>query len=224
MLVALIEFGVLLGSTLRYLELGTIGSHGGLHGHHDVVVLVGLYVGANGEAERLTTHGGTDHLNGEIGRALERRASTEFDDLGTSLGDVDLHLLPLLSGELSGADDISQFATGNLHVAAEDGHLLAVATVGSATGNLVLHHAELLGESTLQTSGVQTGKSGNLTGLQARIEQCYQTGEVSGVEDDDNVLYIWTEFLDVLSQFLGNLTVAGEQILTGHASLTGSTT
>ena len=38
------------------------------------------------------------------------------------------------------------------------------------------------------------------------------------------MLHIGAVLLDVLAQFLSNLAVAGEQVFTGHASLTGSTT
>ena len=85
-----------------------------------------------------------------------------------------------------------------------------MATVGSATFNLALHDTELLSQCRLQTGGVQTSQCGDLSGLQARIEQGNQTGEVGRVEDDDNVLDIRAVFLDVLAQLLGNLAVACE--------------
>ena len=94
---------------------------------------------------------------------------------------------------------------------------------GGATGNLALHDTELLGQCALQTGGVQTCQCGYLTRLQTGIEQGDQTSEVGGVEDDDDVLNVGAVLLDVLTQLLGNLTVACQQVLTGHASLTGST-
>ena len=109
-------------------------------------------------------------------------------------------------------------------MAAEDGHLLAVAAVGGTTGNLILHHTELLGQSRLQTGGVQTSQRSHLTGLQTRVEQRHQTSQVSRIEDDHHVLYVRTELLDVLTQLLGNLAVACQQVLTGHTGLTRSTT
>ena len=109
-------------------------------------------------------------------------------------------------------------------MATEYGHLLAVATIGSTTGNLVLHYTELLSQCALQTGGVQTSEGSHLTRLQTRVQQCYQTSQVSGVEDDDDVLHVWAVLLDVLAQLLGNLTVASQQVLTGHTSLTGCTT
>ena len=109
-------------------------------------------------------------------------------------------------------------------MAAEDCHLLTVSTVGSATSDLTLLHTKLLGEGRLQTGSVQTSQCGDLSGFQTRVQQGYQTSQVGGVEDDDYVLHVRAVLLDVLSQLLGNLTVAGEQVLTGHTSLTGSTT
>ncbi len=99
-----------------------------------------------------------------------------------------------------------------------------MSAIGSATGDLVLHHIELLGESALQTCGVEGSECGHLTGFQARVEQGHQTGEVGRVENNHNVLHVGAVFLDVLTQFLGDFAVAGEQVLAGHASLTGSTT
>ncbi len=62
-LIRSIQLSVLLRCTLWNLVLSALSCHSGLHGHHDMVVLVGLYVCANREAEWLTTHSGTDHLN-----------------------------------------------------------------------------------------------------------------------------------------------------------------
>ena len=152
--VAGIELLVLAGQTLRNLVAGTILVEGGVHCHHDVVVLVVANVGAHGEAELLAAHGCADHLYRQVSGALERAAATQLDDLGATLGDVNLHLLPLLSGELGGTDDVSQLAASNLNMAAEHCHLLTVATIGSATGDLALHHVELLGQRALQTGGV----------------------------------------------------------------------
>ena len=109
-------------------------------------------------------------------------------------------------------------------MAAEYGHLLAVTTVCSTTCNLTLHHTELLGQCALQTGGVKTGEGCYLSGLQTRVQQCYQTGQVSGVKDDDDMLHVRAVLLDVLAQLFSNLTVTGQQVLTGHTGLTGSTT
>ena len=65
---------------------------------------------------------------------------------------------------------------------------------------------------------------GNLTGLQAGVEQGYETGKVSRIEDDYNVLHIGAVSLDVLAEFFSNLAVACEQVFTGHTLLAGSAT
>ena len=144
-LIAGIELGVLLGQTLRHFEVGTRNVEGGLHGHHDVVVFVSLHIGSDGEAERFAAHSRTNHLNREIRRTLETGTATQLDDGGTTLGDVLLHLLPLLSGELRCTNDVDELATGNLYVRAEHSHLLAVTTIGGAALDLALLHTELLG-------------------------------------------------------------------------------
>jgi len=110
----------------------------------------------------------------------------------------------------------------HLNGAAEDGHLLAVATVCGATCDFVLAYAELLGQSALQTGAVESGKRGHLTGLQTAIEQRDEAREVGGVEDDDDVLHVGAIGLDVLAEFTSNLAVALEEILAGHTLLTGS--
>ena len=100
---------------------------------------------------------------------------------------------------------------------AEDGHLLAVSAVGGAAGDFVLCHAKSLGQRAQQARGVECRERGHLAGLQARIKQRHQTGEVGGVEDNHHMLHVGTVALDVLAQILGNLAVAGEQVLAGHA-------
>ena len=100
--------------------------------------------------------------------------------------------------------------------------MMSVSLRGAAF-NLALLNAELLGQRTLQTSGVETGKCSHLTGFQTAVEQCYQTGEVGWVEDDNHVLHVRAVLLDVLAQSFGNLAVALQQVLAGHTGLTWST-
>ena len=94
---------------------------------------------------------------------------------------------------------------------------------GMCTHNLILHHTELLGQCALQTSAVQSCQSGHLAGLQAAVQQGYQTCQVGRIEDNHHMLHIGAVGLDVLAQIFGNLAVACEQVLTCHAFLTGST-
>ena len=191
----------------------------GLHGHHDALVLLVVNERAGRPAERLAAHGRTDHLDREVGRALERRTAAQLDDLGTALCHVLLHLLPLLDGELRRTDNLAQRLAGNLHGAAEHGHLLAVAAIGGATRDLVLHHAELLGQRTLQTRRVERRERRHLRRFQTGVEQRHQTRQVGRVEDNHHVLHIGAIGLDVLTQLLCDLAVAFEQILARHAGL-----
>ena len=61
-------------------------------------------------------------------------------------------------------------------------------------------------------------------GLQAGVDEGCEGSDVSGVEDDDDVLHIGAVLLDVLAEVCSNLAVALEQILTRHTLLTGSAT
>ena len=78
-----------------------------------------------------------------------------------------------------------------------------MATIGSATSDLILHHTELLGQCALQTGRVETCEGSYLSWFQTRVEQGYQTSKVGRVEDDYHVLYIGAELLDVLAKLLG---------------------
>ena len=97
-------------------------------------------------------------------------------------------------------------------------------TVGVGAGNLILLNTELEGQSLLQTCRVEGSERSQLVGLQAAVDKSGQSGNVSGVEDHHHVLHVGAILLDVLTEVGGNLTVALQQILAGHASLTGSTT
>ena len=76
----------------------------------------------------------------------------------------------------------------------------------------------------MQTSRVEGSERCELAWLQAAVDEGCESGDVSRVEDHDNVLNVWAVFLDVLTEVCGNLAVAFQQVLTCHASLTGSTT
>ena len=110
----------------------------------------------------------------------------------------------------------------DLHLGCEYGHCLSVSAVGVCAGNLALLYAELLGERLLETGGVEGGESGDALGLKASMQHHSEAGEIGGVEDDDYMLYVGAVGLDVLSEVLGYLAVALEEILAGHAFLAGS--
>ena len=99
-----------------------------------------------------------------------------------------------------------------------------MATIGSATGNLALHHVELLGKSALQAGRIKTSESGHLAGLQSTGKQSHKTSKVGRVEDDYHVLAVGAIALDVLAKAACNLAVALEQVLASHTSLAWSTT
>ncbi len=99
-----------------------------------------------------------------------------------------------------------------------------MATIGVGTGHFVLLYTELQGQGLLQTGRVEGCQRGQLIGLQTRVDQCGQSGNVGRVEDNDNMLHIGAILADVVTEVSGNFAIAFEQILTCHASLTRSTT
>ena len=99
-----------------------------------------------------------------------------------------------------------------------------MSSVGGASSHLALHHAEFLGERALQTSGVESCECSHLSWFESRIEESYETSEVSRVKDDDHVLHVRAVGLDVLTQFLSDFAVASEEVLTSHTFLTRCTT
>ena len=101
-------------------------------------------------------------------------------------------------------------------------HGLTVSAESTGAGHLALLHAELGGESFLQTGAVKSGKGGELVGLETRVDESRKGGHIGRVEDDNDVLDIGAVFTDVVTELGGNLAVALEQILAGHALLTGS--
>ena len=99
-----------------------------------------------------------------------------------------------------------------------------MATIGVGVLDDSLAYAEVLGQRTLETSRVEGCKCSNLVGLQTRVNESYEAGDVGGVEDNHAELGIGAELLDVLTKLLGSLRVAYEQVFTCHALLTGCAT
>ena len=131
-----------------------------------------------------------------------------------------LDLLPALLRETHLREGLAV----DLHLGSEDSHLLAVATIGVSTRDLVLLHAKLEGESLLQTRRVESSERSQLVGLQARVDESGEGSHVGRVEDDDHVLHLGAILLDVVAEVGSDLAVALEQVLAGHTVLAGSTT
>ena len=144
------------------------------HSHHHVLeaTLIAVDIAASGERKLLAAHSSLDHLHSVVGRALERAAATKLDDVGTTLDGVVLDLLPALLRETHLREGLAV----DLHLGSEDSHLLAVATIGVSTRDLVLLHAKLEGESLLQTRRVESSERSQLVGLQARVDESGRPG------------------------------------------------
>ena len=153
--------------------------------------------------------------------STDRYAAAEVDDVLSALDDALLHGIPFLTGQGIRTDKLREGLTGNGSGGSEDGHLFAVAAVGTGVLDFVSGNLEILGQLGTQTGGVEGGQSGNLRRFQTGVNQGYQAGNVGGVEDDNHVFYIGTVSLDVLAELLGDFGVAAEKILTGHTGLTG---
>ena len=97
-------------------------------------------------------------------------------------------------------------------------------TVGSATGHVILGDLEVLGQRRLQPGAVQSGEGRDALRLQARVDQDHQPRDVGGIEDDHREPEPGRVGLDVAAQLRGDLRVALQQILAGHALLAWSAT
>ena len=84
-------------------------------------------------------------------------------------------------------------------------------------------HAELLSEGFLQTGAVEGSERGELLGLQTAVDKSGKGGDVSGVEDDDDVLHVRAILMDEIAELSSNLAVALEKVFAGHTLLTGCT-
>ena len=185
--------------------------------------LVGRNVRASWPAERLAAHGCADHLYRHVGRALERGATAEVDDVGAALDDALLQCRPFFSGKFRGTDQVCQWGAVHLSCGCENGHLLTVSTECAAACYGALRQFEIFGQLALQAGRVEGGQGGHLRGLQTGVDQGDEARDVSGVEDDDYVLAIGAVSLDVFAQLLGHLRVALEEVFARHAGLASGT-
>ena len=185
MLVRGVKLGEFLGSSGGDPVGESVGVERSGHSHHDVVILLVVYISTSGPAEFLATHDSANHLNRAVSGALPRAASAQFDNLGAALCNIDLELLPVLGCASVGADEFVEGLASDLDGAAKNGHLLAVSAIGSAAGNLILLNAELLGDSALEASRVESCESGDLAGFETRVKESNEAGEVGGVEDSE---------------------------------------
>ena len=223
MLVAVLQLLLLFGRTVNGVIVNTGTVDNRLHGHENVVELAlrQIYTGRPGE--RVPTHGGGNHLDREVGRALERRTSAQVDDMLASLNHMMTNRLPILGRQLIGTNQVGQRRTLHLGRRSKYGHLLAVTAIGTAIFNLIGHRVEILGQLALQTGTVESCKGRYLRRFQARVEQHDETGNVGRVEDNHHVFHIGTIGPQIFTKLGSDLGIAFEQILTSHTGLAGGT-
>ena len=106
----------------------------------------------------------------------------------------------------------------------EHSHLLSVASVCAGIDNAVGRDVEIFCKLIAQTRAVESCESCDARGFHAGVEKSDQTRYVGGVEDNHDMFHIGAIFSYVLSEVFGNLSIAFEMILAGHACLTGCTT
>ena len=129
-----------------------------------------------------------------------------------------------LSETLLGKTHLGKGLAVDLDLGSEYCHGLSVTTISVGTGHLALLDTELLGKSLLQTGAVEGGEGGELLRLQSGTDKSGDGGDISRVENDHDELHVRAVLLDVLTELSGDLAVALEKILTGHALFTGSST
>ena len=76
----------------------------------------------------------------------------------------------------------------------------------------------------LQACAVESCQRAHLRRLEARIDERDKAGYVGGVEHHHHMLHIGTVLAHVLAELCGNLGIALQKVLAGHAGLTGGAT
>ena len=183
-----------------------------------------IYIGTCRPTERFSTHSGSNHFDGNVCRALERRAATQSDDVGTAFSYLCLDFSPLFLGQFGCADDVEQRFSINLGSRSINGHLLAMTTISTAIFDLVGRHVEVFCQFATQTGAIQCGQCSNLRRFQTRIQQGNQTSDVGRVEDNNYMFYVGAICLYVLTEFFGDGGVSFQQVFTSHTSFAGSST
>ena len=209
---------------MNWKALNTVCVELGLHSHHNVVELAIVYIATSWPTECLAAHSSSDHLDRNERWALERRTATEVDDVLTTLDYALTECIPISERHTLGADDVGEWSAINGSGRCKYCHLLAVTTVSTRVNNLVSRNLEVLCQLRTKTSRIESSQSSNLRWLNTCVDQSDETGDVSRVEDNNDVLYIWAVLLNVLTELGSDLCVALEQILTGHTCLTSSAT
>ena len=125
---------------------------------------------------------------------------------------------------LCGQAHFGQGLAVHFHLGGENGHGFTVTTIGVGAGDLALLYAELLGQGFLQTGAIQGGQGGELLRLQAGTDEGGESGYIGRVENNHHELNVRAVLLNILAEFCGNLAVALEEVLTGHAFLAGCST
>ena len=75
---------LLLPGSFYFFQCYAVFCNGSFPRHHDMVELAIGDISAGRPAERFTAHSGSNHLDGNIRRALERRTAAQSNDIGAT--------------------------------------------------------------------------------------------------------------------------------------------
>lgn len=96
MFVALFQSSFFFRSSFYIFQCYAVFCNGSFPRHHDMVELAIGDISAGRPAERFTAHSGSNHLDGNIRRALERRTAAQSNDIGATFRHLRLDFSPLV--------------------------------------------------------------------------------------------------------------------------------
>ena len=224
MFIALFESRFFFRRTFYRFQMATVCRNIGFPCHHDVVELIVRNIRSGRPTERFSAHSGCDHFDRYVSRTLERRAASQSDDICTAFYDFLLYLGPLLFRERICSDKLGKRFSVYFRRRGKHGHLLAVSAIGTTIFDGIHRYVEILSQFTAQASRVEGRQCRNLRRFQSRMQKYDKTGNIGRIEDDDDMFYVGTIFLYVLSELFGYGGIPFQKVFAGHTGFTGCAT
>ena len=123
-------------------------------------------ISAGRPAERFTAHSGSNHLDGNIRRALERRTAAQSNNIGATFRHLRLDFSPPVFSQGIRADHASQRFAFHFRSRSVNSHLFAMAAVCTAVLYNIHRYAEMFSQFTTQAGRVQSSQSRHLRRFQ----------------------------------------------------------
>ena len=166
------------------------------------------------------------HEDALLCRRLEGGSPAQLDDPGTAAGHVGLDAAPRFRGKANAVygfarQDIREWNAVDRGSTLEYGHRLAMTAVGLAAGDAALLNPEMLGQRRLKPGAVQGGQRGDPAGGKSRVHQGGETGDIRGVEDDDDEFAVRTSLFDVETELFRNQAVVTGEVFARHPFFSG---